>query len=53
MLSILPSSASIGALVAFRVLYFFVPLTIGVPTLLVTEAYYRHRGGRYSEQTVM
>jgi len=53
MLAILPSSASIGALVAFRVLYFFVPLTIGVPTLLVSEAYYRHRGGRFSEQTVM
>lgn len=53
MLAILPSSASIGALVAFRVLYFFVPLTVGVPTLLVSEAYYRHRGGRFSEQTVM
>ncbi|MGK6311667.1 UPF0104 family protein [Neorhizobium sp. DT-125] len=53
MLAILPSTASIGALVAFRVLYYFVPLTIGVPTLLVSEAYYRHRGGRFSEQTVM
>ncbi|MCC2611710.1 UPF0104 family protein [Neorhizobium sp. Rsf11] len=53
MLGILPSTASIGALVAFRVLYFFVPLTIGVPIFIVTEAYYRHRGGRYSEQTVM
>ncbi|MBP1842675.1 uncharacterized membrane protein YbhN (UPF0104 family) [Rhizobium petrolearium] len=53
MLGILPSAASIGALVAFRVLYFFVPLTIGVPIFIVTEAYYRHRGGRYSEQTVM
>lgn len=53
MLGILPTSASIGALIAFRVLYFFVPLTVGVPTLLVTEAYYRHRGGRFLEQTVM
>jgi len=53
MLAILPSTASIGALIAFRVLYYFVPLTIGVPTLLVSEAYYRHRGGRFSEQTVM
>jgi uncharacterized membrane protein YbhN (UPF0104 family) len=53
MLGILPTSASIGALVAFRVLYYFVPLTIGVPTLLVTEAYYRHRGGKFLEQTVM
>ncbi|MGK9052693.1 UPF0104 family protein [Neorhizobium petrolearium] len=53
MLAILPSTASIGALIAFRVLYYFVPLTIGVPTLLISEAYYRHRGGRFSEQTVM
>ncbi|SMF08943.1 hypothetical protein SAMN02982989_5039 [Xaviernesmea oryzae] len=53
MLAILPSTASIGALIAFRVLYYFVPLMIGVPTLLVSEAYYRHRGGRFSEQTVM
>lgn len=53
MLGILPTSASIGALVAFRVLYFFVPLIAGVPTLLVTEAYYRHRGGKFLEQTVM
>jgi uncharacterized membrane protein YbhN (UPF0104 family) len=53
MLSILPSTASIGALIAFRVLYFFVPLAIGVPTLLLTEAYYRHRAGKLSEQTVV
>ncbi len=52
MLGILPSTASIGALVAFRVLYFFVPLTVGVPTFLISEAYYRHRGSRYSQQTV-
>ena len=50
---ILPSAASIGALIAFRVIYFFVPLTIGVPVLLISEAYYRHRGGRFSEQTIM
>ncbi|CAN7476293.1 UPF0104 family protein [Neorhizobium sp. LjRoot104] len=53
MLGILPTSASIGALIAFRVLYFFVPLAVGVPTFLVTEAYYRYRGGKYLEQTVM
>lgn len=58
MLGILPEAAtigatSIGALIAFRVLYFFVPLTVAVPTFLVAEAYYRHRGGRFSEQTVM
>ena len=50
MLSILPEAASIGALVAFRVLYFFVPLTIGVPTLIASEAYYRRRPEKVSEQ---
>lgn len=41
MLVLLPASASIGALVAFRVLYYFIPLMIGVPLLLVSEAYFR------------
>lgn len=53
MLNILPTTAAIGALVAFRVLYFFIPLLVGIPTLLASEAYHRHRGGRYSQQTVM
>lgn len=53
MLHILPPATGVGALIAFRVLYFFVPLVVGVPTLLVSEAYYRHRGGRFSEQAVM
>jgi len=43
MLGILPGATSIGALVAFRVLYFFVPLMIGVLMLLVSEAYFRRR----------
>lgn len=42
-LGILPGATAIGALVAFRCLYFFVPLAIGLPTFLLTEAYYRHR----------
>jgi Predicted integral membrane protein len=53
MLNILPTTAAIGALVAFRVLYFFIPLLVGIPTLIASEAYHRHRGGRYSQQTVM
>ncbi len=52
MLTILPSTASIGALVAFRMLYFFVPLAAGVPLFLLTEAYYRHRGERFSGGTM-
>ncbi len=43
MLGLLPHTSAIGALVAFRVLYFFVPLLIGVPVLIVSEAYYRRR----------
>ncbi|RWX79293.1 UPF0104 family protein [Neorhizobium lilium] len=43
-LGIIPGTAAIGALVAFRCLYFFVPLSIGLPTLLVAEAYYRRQG---------
>lgn len=43
MLLLLPASASIGALVAFRVLYYFLPLCIGVPLLLAAEAHFRRR----------
>jgi uncharacterized membrane protein YbhN (UPF0104 family) len=43
MLLLLPASASIGALVAFRVLYYFIPLMIGVPLFLLSEAYFRRR----------
>ncbi|WJH41013.1 UPF0104 family protein [Aliirhizobium terrae] len=43
MLNILPGTRIIGALVAFRVLYFFVPLMFGLPTFLASEAYYRRR----------
>jgi uncharacterized membrane protein YbhN (UPF0104 family) len=50
MLGILPGAKIIGALVAFRVLYFFVPLLIGLPTFLASEAYYR-RTYRLSEHT--
>ena len=48
-LNILPGTKIIGALVAFRVLYFFVPLVIGVPTFLVSEAYYRRHQFPLSE----
>ncbi|TDK39617.1 UPF0104 family protein [Rhizobium deserti] len=42
-LGILPGTEAIGAMVAFRVLYFFVPLMIGLPTLVIAEAYYRRQ----------
>ena len=34
---LLPNAAAIGALIAFRAVYFFLPLSIGLPTLLVSE----------------
>ncbi len=42
-LAILPMADSIGALIAFRILYFFIPLLIGVPTLLFCEMYFRRQ----------
>ncbi|MBW9086915.1 UPF0104 family protein [Rhizobium wenxiniae] len=52
MLGILPGVEIIGALVAFRVLYFFVPLIIGLPTFLVSEAYYRRRPTSFSKHSM-
>lgn len=43
MLGLLPNSNAIGALVVFRVLYFFVPLMIGVPVFIASEAYFRRQ----------
>jgi uncharacterized membrane protein YbhN (UPF0104 family) len=51
MLNLLPGTSAIGALIAFRVLYFFVPLAIGVPVLIASEAYYRRQGSAYSGRT--
>lgn len=50
MLGILSGAASIGALVAFRVIYFFVPLMFGLPLLIASEAYYRRRPHKLPEQ---
>lgn len=36
-LYLLPGAASIGALIVFRVVYFFVPLAIGLPLFLISE----------------
>lgn len=40
---VMGDQASIGSLVAFRVIYFFIPLAIGIPLALVTEAIFRSR----------
>lgn len=40
---VMGDQASIGSLVAFRVIYFLIPLAIGIPVALVTEAVFRAR----------
>lgn len=46
---VLPGAASIGALVAFRVIYFIVPLLIGIPLFAISEVVLRKRGKMVSE----
>ncbi len=48
---VMGDQASIGALVAFRVIYFLIPLAIGLPMSLMTEAVFRLRK-RQVENTV-
>ncbi|MDB5525034.1 MAG: hypothetical protein JWM58_2797 [Rhizobium sp.] len=38
---ILPGAESIAAVIAFRVVYYFIPLAIGLPLLIASEIYYR------------
>ncbi|MBB2972346.1 lysylphosphatidylglycerol synthase domain-containing protein [Mesorhizobium sp. RMAD-H1] len=47
---LLPGAASVGAAVAFRVVYFFVPLALGLPLLLISEHVLRKRDGRKTSQ---
>ncbi|MCO5147813.1 MAG: lysylphosphatidylglycerol synthase domain-containing protein [Aquamicrobium sp.] len=44
-LYLLPGGAAIGALIAFRVVYFFVPLAFGLPLLLASEYALRGASG--------
>ncbi len=48
---VMGSDASIGALVAFRVIYFFVPFFIGLPLSLIVEAVFRARKARGGSNT--
>jgi uncharacterized membrane protein YbhN (UPF0104 family) len=41
---ILPGPQSIAAVIAFRVIYYFIPLSIGLPLLIGTELRYRDEG---------
>ncbi|MCF6370661.1 lysylphosphatidylglycerol synthase transmembrane domain-containing protein [Rhizobium halophilum] len=40
---VMGDQASIGSLVAFRVIYFFIPMGIGIPLALIVEAVFRAR----------
>ncbi|PDT02792.1 hypothetical protein CO666_18065 [Rhizobium chutanense] len=44
-----PQEASIGALIAFRCTYFFIPLALGTTLLLITEVVFRRSGGADEE----
>jgi uncharacterized membrane protein YbhN (UPF0104 family) len=46
---VLPGAASIGALVAFRVIYFVLPLLIGLPILAISEVVFRRHKRAGSE----
>lgn len=43
---VMGDQASIGSLVAFRVIYFFIPFFIGLPLSLIVEAVFRARKAR-------
>ena len=43
---VIGEQASIGALVAFRVIYFFIPFFVALPISLIGEAVFRARKGR-------
>lgn len=45
---VMGDQASIGSLVAFRVIYFFIPFFIGLPLSLVVEAVFRARKAKRS-----
>ncbi len=48
---VLPGAASIGALVAFRVIYFVMPLLIGLPIFGISEIVIRKRGKPVSKDS--
>jgi uncharacterized membrane protein YbhN (UPF0104 family) len=48
-LYLLPGAGAIGALIAFRVVYFFVPLALGLPLFLGSEYVLRGRKPTYSK----
>lgn len=47
-LYLLPDASALGAIIAFRVVYFFVPLALGLPLFLASE-YFLHNRAEISE----
>ena len=47
---VMGDAASIGSLVAFRVIYFFIPFFIGLPLSLIVEAVFRVRKAKRQSQ---
>jgi len=45
-----PKEASIGALIAFRCAYFFIPLALGSTLLVISEMIFRRRSRRPDEE---
>jgi len=48
---VVPKEASIGALIAFRCAYFFIPLTLGTTLLVISEVVFRRRSGGADDET--
>ncbi len=48
---VVPQEASIGALIAFRCSYFFIPLALGITLLVVSELIFRRRSRGANEET--
>ncbi|CDZ71601.1 Low PH-induced protein A [Neorhizobium galegae bv. orientalis] len=48
---VMGDQASIGSLVAFRVIYFFIPFFIGLPLALIVEAIFRARKAKRQSQS--
>ncbi len=43
---ILPGAESVAAVIAFRVIYYFIPLAIGLPTFLISEMVMKGKPGQ-------
>ncbi|WP_037088779.1 YbhN family protein [Rhizobium sp. CF080] len=50
---VMGDQASIGSLVAFRVIYFFIPFFIGLPLALIVEAIFRARKAKRQSQSAL